>query len=118
MTQAEDANLQFSFFIGLRTIAGTNRSLAGVQPWGAGRTQLSRLRDRTAPADIRIQRRSLRHQGRKAGFCLPTKDGGREAALRNRTGGPAADDAGGPVGDLALGGGRKDPQLHDRRPQG
>src|SRR5580692_5235672 len=39
---------------------------------------------------------------------------GRQAALRDRTGGPAAHGAGGLVGDLALAGGRKDPQLHDR----
>jgi hypothetical protein len=42
------------------------------------------------------------------------EDGGRQAALRDRTGGPAAHGAGGLVGDLALAGGRKDSQLHDR----
>ncbi len=69
---------------------------------------------RTAPAHIRIQRRSLRHQGRKAGFRLPTNTAvGKqpyEIALADRRLMTLAD----PVGDLALGGGRKDPELHDR----
>ena len=115
MTQAEDANLQF--FIFHRT-----SDYSRHEPFARGCSTLGR-RLHSALASSRSGRHRLTFassggrcatKAAKAGFCLPTKDGGREAALRNRTGGPAADDAGGPVGDLALGGGRKDPQLHDR----
>jgi SOS response associated peptidase (SRAP) len=70
MTQAEDAVLQF--FIFHRTSDySRHEPFARVFNLGAPAVLSSRVfAIRTAPADIRIQRRSLRRQGRKAGFCL------------------------------------------------
>jgi hypothetical protein len=105
MTQAEDANLQF--FIFHRTSDDSRHEpFARVFNLAAPAVLSSRVfAIRTAPADIRIQCRSLRHQGRKAGFCL--RD-------RKTAHWPIADGHGRVVGNLALASGRADTQLHDR----
>ena len=105
MTQAEDTNLQF--FVFHRTSDyRRHEPFARVFNLAAPAVLSSRVfAIRTAPADIRTQCRSRRHQGRKAGFCL--RD-------RKTAHWPIADGHGRVVGNLALASGRADTQLRDR----